>query len=191
MKKFKEERVQNNEPSPYKVGVFSKIPSWIKILLLKYWAAGAVFFFIGFGGSFIWSKENSEDSTIFLTIMLIVGYALAQEYIVKQIVRLMRNSRDDTYYYNLVNLKGTKSFFVNLLIAPLVIIPIVILYSYLVSKGLKLSIFGLDGIDPFTFALAAIFLDFIYLFIKNAIYNAHKKHKYKKANSESSKERNL
>lgn len=191
MKKEKEERGQINEPSPYKVGAFAKVPSWIKILLLKYWAAGAVFFFIGFGGSFIWSKANQEDSTIFLTLMLIVGYALAQEYIVKQVVRLMRNSRDDTYYYNLINIKGTISFFLNLLVAPFIIIPIVLLYSYLGSKGLNLSIFGMEGIDPFTFALAAVVLDFIYLFGKNVVNNMIKKHRYAKDNKLKNKEREL
>ena len=33
--------------NPYETDKLAKIPSWIKILLLKYWAAAAAFFFFG------------------------------------------------------------------------------------------------------------------------------------------------
>lgn len=42
MKKNEEFQKQN----PYQSDKLAKIPSWIKILLLKYWAAAAAFYFL-------------------------------------------------------------------------------------------------------------------------------------------------
>ncbi len=160
-----------------------KFPSWLKILLLKYWTAGSVLYFFGFGLGFLWaSTTNIENQTIYLTLLLILGYCLMNEYIIKPIVRLFRTSNDNTYYYNMINLKGTKSFFLNLLYAIMVIIPVVLIMSLLSAYGITLTITFEDGIDPFSFGLVVVLVDFIYLFIKNTIMNAYKKHKFKQSN---------
>ena len=121
--------------------------------------------------------------------MLTLGYALISEYIVKQIVRLMRTSRDDTYYYNIINIKGALSFFAYLGYSILIILPTMAFFGFLAAKGISLNFWTLtDGVDPFLFALMAVFLDFIYLFIKNAICNFIKKRKFKKTNEFKNKE---
>ena len=82
----------------------------------------------------------------------------------------------------MINLKGTKSFFLNLLYAIIVIIPVVAIMSLLSAYGITLTITFEDGIDPFSFGLVVVLVDFIYLFIKNTIMNAYKKHKFKQSN---------
>ncbi len=177
----KEEFDKNDIESYQKTKFFAKIPSWLKILFLKYWAAGAAFYFFGVGGGFLWSSVNTDDSTLFLLVCLILGYALVSEYVVKQIVRLMRTSRDDTYYYNIINVKGTKSFFMYLGYSVLVIVPCFYILGFLSSKGL-ISVWGVEGVEPLGFGLAVTVVDFIYLFIKNTIFNAYKKYKFNKSN---------
>ena len=39
------------ELKPYEVDKLSKIPSWIIVIFLKFWAAAAAVFFIAIGGS--------------------------------------------------------------------------------------------------------------------------------------------
>ena len=173
----------NNETFNNKENKKRKFPSWLIILLIKYWTAGSVLYFFGFGLGFIWaSTSNAENQTIYLTLLLILGYTLINEYVVKPIVRLFRTSNDNTYYYNMINLKGTKSFFLNLLYAIMVIIPVVLIMSVLSVHGITLTITFEDGIDPFSFGLVVVLVDFIYLFIKNTIMNAYKKHKFKQSN---------
>ena len=48
-KKVKDES-QQEQQNVYKMGVFSKLPSWFVSLLLKYWAAAAAVFFSVIGG---------------------------------------------------------------------------------------------------------------------------------------------
>ena len=47
-KKVKEEFQQ--EQNVYKMGAFSKVPTWLTSILLKYWAAAAAVFFSVIGG---------------------------------------------------------------------------------------------------------------------------------------------
>ncbi len=184
----KEEFENEKDIEPYKTGKFSNIPSWVKILLLKYWAAGAAFYFAGVGSTFInvGTAYGGEVLLVWFTLLL----ALIVDYIVRPIVRLMRNSRDNTYYFNMINSKGILSLFLNILYAACITVPIFYITSYLVQLDIEgifkmPNIFGVDfawGLDPFFCGFLYIFFDFIYLFIKNAIANAIKKHKFNKDN---------
>lgn len=175
---FDQEQYANVNKKDGKKGV----PAWVKILLLKYWTAGSVLYFFGFGLGALWNHNTDLDATFYLTLLLILGYCLINEYIVKPIVRLFRTSIVDTYYYNMVNIKGAKSFFLNLLYAIIVMVPVVIITVFLSAHGITLTITFQDGIDPFSFGLIVVFVDFIYLFIKNTIFNAYKKYKFNKSN---------
>ena len=101
---FDQEQYANVNKKDGKKGV----PAWVKILLLKYWTAGSVLYFFGFGLGALWNHNTDLDATFYLTLLLILGYCLINEYIVKPIVRLFRTSIVDTYYYNMVNIKGAK-----------------------------------------------------------------------------------
>lgn len=178
----KKEEFDDNSIDKYKKNsFFAKIPSWLKILLLKYWAAGAAFYFFGLGGSFLWSSTDSDNTSLFLFVALTLGYALVSEYVVKQIVRLLRTSRDDTYYYNFINLKGTKSFFLYLGYSALVLLPTMFFMGWLGSLGV-VTLWGIQGVEPLGYALVVTFVDFIYLFIKNTIMNFIKKKIFVKNN---------
>lgn len=159
----------NEEIKPYKYDKLSKIPSWIKILLLKYWAAGAAFFFAGIGSPFIAVGTNKGGEMLFVFFVLLL--CLIMEYMVKPVIRMMKNSRDNVYYYNMINLKGLKSFLLNFLYAILCALPIYFITVALVQWGKMPSIFGKSewGLDPFMCGLLYIICDFIFLTIKNSI----------------------
>lgn len=158
----------------------SKIPSWIKILLLKYWVAGAAFYFFGMGGSFIWERSTDEAmNTYNLIILLSLGYALFLEYIQKPIIRLMRTNIDDTYYYNLINLRGTKSFFLHLLYSFLLTLSSVSFVMMLDRHGIFFDPLNMtDGYEPLSLAFVYLVFDFICLFIKNSIIGIYKRIRY-------------
>lgn len=159
----------------------SKIPSWVKILLLKYWVAGAAFYFFGMGGSFVWEASTDESmNTITLVIFLSLGYGLALEYIQKPIVRLMRTNTDDTYYYNLINLKGTISFFAHLLYSFVLTISVISFVMFLDRHGIFFDPLNMtDGYEPLSLAFVYVVFDFVCLFIKNSIISIYKHARYK------------
>ncbi|MDE6584476.1 MAG: hypothetical protein K2K15_03650, partial [Anaeroplasmataceae bacterium] len=57
-------KVEEKDVNPYKVDKLSRIPSWIILLILKYWAAAAAVFFMAIGGigiGFDFSQGNLTD----------------------------------------------------------------------------------------------------------------------------------
>ena len=62
--KSKKVKDENMDINPYEMDKLSKVPSWLKILLLKYWAAAAASFLL-FGISFLGLdifKESEVDN---------------------------------------------------------------------------------------------------------------------------------
>lgn len=170
-----------NQNDAYKQDKLGKIPSWLKIFLLKYWVAGAAFYFFGMGSNFIWYKASDDIYTGTLKLFLIVGfgYVLFKEYVEKHIIRLMRTSRDDTYRYNLINLHGTLSFLLHFVYGMgatlLMMIFVVNVFTYENIWDL-----GSNGAEPFGVAAVYLVIDIIAIAIKNGIIMLIKHMKYKK-----------
>lgn len=189
MKNKVKDEIQDERP--YKVDKLSKIPPWIIILLLKYWAAAAAVFFSAIGGIDIGlSFDNAEEVPFNQDIVLIVIIgtilSLFMNYIIRPTVRMMNNKKNNVYRYNMINIKGFLSFvlalFYNMLLS-------IILYFIVYFMGMHGWIWnpmgGTNyGIEPFSYALFYIIVDFIFLFIKDVIVDTRVKIKYKKQATE-------
>ncbi|MDE7161887.1 MAG: hypothetical protein K2N65_03905, partial [Anaeroplasmataceae bacterium] len=90
----------------------SKFPSWIIILLLKYWAAAAAIFFSVIGGVDIGlnldSVKESTAGEIFaqdFSLVILIGLFLGlfTYYLVRPTVRMMYNRKNRAYRYNMIN----------------------------------------------------------------------------------------
>lgn len=185
-------KVDEKDVNPYKVDKLSKIPSWIILLILKYWAAAAAVFFIAIGGiglGFDFSQGNLTDpyaamaDSIALVIMIGLALALFNNYMIRPVVNLMYNRRNNTKIYNMVNFKGMKSFFIALPYYLFLSILMFFVINFLSAKGLILDLFGTTkgiGIEPFSYALYFIILDYICLAIKFLSIYIYKRIKYKK-----------
>lgn len=180
---MKKKEELNKDLNPYANDKIAKIPSWLKILLLKFWVAGATFFFFGVANELVDATAGNAADIYFVFISF--GMGLMNEYITKNIVRFMKNSRDNTYYYNMVNQKGVLSLFLNILYGFVTVFPIVFIASFLASKGLVWNFFGAEGfggIEPITDATIYIVVDFIFLFIKNSSISIYKRCKLSRDN---------
>lgn len=180
----------NKEANPYQLDKLSKIPSWIIVFVLKFWAAAAAIFFIGMSVDIIdFSTIQTEDPVAVmaqsLNLILLFGLFLAlfENYIVRPYVRLMYNRRNNTYRYNMINVKGFKSF---LLCLPYMLLLSFILFflTILLGKyGLVFDPFGTTGgagIEPFTYATCFILVDIVFLGIKNLSISIYERIKYYK-----------
>lgn len=179
------------EANPYELDKFSKIPSWIKIFFLKYWAAAAaVFFFLV--SNFLLDFTELEDaekklSTNFaldfaVILFICLGLTLFFTYIVRPIVRFMFNRQNNTFKYNMVNIRGLWALpmnFAYMFVVSIIIYPMQ--YILTVKWGINTNLFGqAAGIDPFTFGLMFLIVDSIALLIKNGIIIIYQRISYKK-----------
>jgi hypothetical protein len=182
-----------NNVNPYELDKLSKIPSWLIIILLKYWAAAAAVYFGLIGGVSIgldfsnWDDPSSiqekfaQDEIIILILAFML--CLIMNYIVKPIVRMMYNRRNNTYRYNMVNGKGFVFLFVTFFYTLILSIILYFITVFLSTYGLIFDPFGTTGsigIDPFTYALCFLLVDGIFVASKNLIQYVVRKIKYEK-----------
>lgn len=188
MSKKKKESI--DEINPYEVDKLSKIPSWLIIFVMKYWAAAAAVFFTIIGGLDIgidFSKDNYNDVIASINtseqIIVIIGFAISilLNYAVKQVVILLNNRRNNTYKYNLINQTGLIGFFLNLIYGIVVSFILFFAISFLGYKGWIFNLFGNSdyGLEPFSYGLCFIIIDIICVLIKNLISNIVERIQYK------------
>ena len=194
---MKKEVQDINDVDPYKVDKLSKVPSWLIVLILKYWAAAAAIYFIGMDTIIInWSEavdlEFADDlakmayeikQALILTILFGLFLAIFSNYIVRPFVRMMYNRRNNTYRYNMVNVKGFKSFLLALLYNMPLSFLLTIVVVWMGFYGLVLDPFGTTGgkgVEPFSYALVYIIFDAFFVLIKDVIVNIHERLKYKR-----------
>ncbi len=195
---MKKEVQDINDVDPYKVDKLSKVPSWLIVLILKYWAAAAAIYFIGMDTFVInWSETDQMaaktdgldalayglSQAIILTILFGLFLALFSNYIVRPFVRMMYNRRNNTFRYNMVNVKGFKSFLLSLAYNMPLSFLLTIIVVWMGYYGFVLDPFGTTGgtgVEPFSYALVYIIVDAVFVLIKDLIVNLYQRAKYKK-----------
>lgn len=83
----------------------------------------------------------------------------------------------------MINFKGFLSFLVSLAYYMLLSLIMYFVINLLSSKGLILDLFGTTkgiGIEPFSYALYFIIIDYIFVYIKNLIIYITKRIRYKR-----------
>lgn len=179
------------EINPYHVDKLSKVPSWLIVLILKYWAAAAAVFFSAIGGldiGFDMSQTSTDPisemtKTIQLIVFIGLFLALFMNYIVRPFIRMMNNRRSRTFRFNLINCKGFLSFVLSLLYNLALSIVLCFVIYFLGKHHLIWDPFGTTGgagIEPFTYALCYVLLDILCILIKNIIIYIVSRIQYKK-----------
>lgn len=189
MKNKVEEKLEK-ETNPYELDKLAKVPSWLIVLVLKFWAATAAIYFIGMSVDVIdFSTMQTEDPYAImaqsLTLIILFGLFLAifENYMVRPYVRLMYNRRNNTFRYNMVNVKGFKSFLLALLYMMPLSFVLFLVTIFLGKMGWVFDPFGTTGgvgIEPFTYGLCFIVCDSICLCVKNLSISVYERLKYKR-----------
>lgn len=152
---------------PYEIDKLSKIKPQYKIAFLKFWAAGAVYFFIAIPlGPYL-----SDVLDLIVALGIVLGIAI--EYIVNNVIRWMNNDNQQTTKYCLYEKKSLLSLFFNVGYG---IGMTFILYFTYVGLGLLVDVFALDfftdfdfGAEPVLFGLLFLLYDGIIVFLKNML----------------------
>ena len=193
-KKANQDDIENL--NPYEVDKLSKIPAWLVIILLKYWAAAAAVFFMTIGGLDIGIDVSSVENgnleynlnvSFMIIVLIALGMAILFNYAIKQIVLMMHNRRRNTFKYNIINFRGFSALLAYLVYMFVVSVILYFLVNYLGWKGLVLNPFAVTdgyGIEPFTYGLCFIIVDGIFVSIKDLIVMIYQRVKYKKQMSD-------
>ena len=192
MKKKKTEKDEFDfENEVYKSDRLSKIPSWIVIFFLKYWAAAAAVFFVTIGGLDIGIDYSKfDDSTPigiiggnFITIMMVtLALSLLFNYAVKQLVFLLHNRLNNTYKFYTINLRGLIGFIAHLFYMFIIMIIVYFLVMWFGYNGWILNPFGGTnfGLEPFSFGLFFLIVDGFFVIVKDLLLMLLQRIKYKK-----------
>ncbi len=193
-KKANQDDIENL--NPYEVDKLSKIPAWLIIILLKYWAAAAAVFFMTIGGLDIGIDVSTVETdnlgynlnvSFMIIVLIALGMAILSNYAIKQIVFMMHNRRRNTFRYNIINFRGFSALLAYLVYMFVVSVILYFLVNYLGWKGLVLNPFAVTdgyGIEPFTYGLCFIIVDGIFVSIKDLIIMIYQRVKYKKQMSD-------
>lgn len=188
----KAKKQENTEINPYELDKLSKIPSWLIIIILKYWAAAAAVFFGAIGAisiGFDFSQSNDLDpiakinTDSILIVLLAFIMAVISNYAIKQVVILLNNRRNNTFKFNIINLTGIKAFGLYLVYSFIMSVILYFVTMVLSYYNLIFDPFGTSqgvGIEPFTYALCYLIIDSIFVAIKNLIVMLYQRIKYNK-----------
>lgn len=176
MSKLKTKKNKPEQPlNPYSIDKLNHIKPGVKIGFLKFWISGAAFFL-----TFTAFQRDPFDLLVAMYLILVLGV----EFVVNKVILWMDNDKFPTLSYLPHHLQ--KKSMLSLL-ATMGYVFLMILVSYnlieaLLSIGIPsigMIFFGFEnvGIDPITFGLVYVLVDYAYLNIKNVVLKKMKKHK--------------
>ncbi|MDE7181442.1 MAG: hypothetical protein K2O41_00230 [Clostridia bacterium] len=162
---------------PYKVDKFSRIPTWIKALFVKFWFAGAVCYFIMFG-----LRISDRLDQLVLTGAVL---GLIVDVLVNPLFRYMESDRKEYNAYMMFPFpfKAFWTFFTNLIYYVLVLV--CVNYCYLGLNELINCIKHTSdtihvGVEPLLFGVFTVACDMLFIGIKDGVVALIKKLKNKK-----------
>lgn len=164
---------------PYKMGLLSRVPSWLKALFIKFWFNGAVCFF------FFWGLGLYLTHVWDLILVMGVAMGIITDIIVNNLFRFMQSEDREYDKWMLTPSKKFWTFFVNILYAGVVMLAVV--YTY---EGLNILINNAQGnspdtvavgVEPFLFGLLYLVYDLAVIWIKNLIVFIVRRAQSKKA----------
>ncbi len=144
------------EFDPYKVDKLSAIPPWLKILALKYWAAGVTCYLV-FMGLNLFFADFLDRAAAFCIV-----FALINDWIVNTIIRMMSSPKSNTEVFSFVTGISVVSLILNIIYS---VVCYVAMFS--LAYGLSLILpFNIYFEEPFVFGLFYIIVDGMFLVIK-------------------------
>ncbi len=165
------------ERKPWQQYTRAKWPGWLKTLLLKWWAAGALLFFIGWG-------LPIGLSSMYLALLLGVVGGVFTDLIGNNILRVaVRNNESEPYM--MWPQGGAGGLVLNVLHS--VLIAYLIMLTYTAVNVILIGLLGLEatavplGVEPILFGLLYLGFDMLLILIKRRVQALAAEEKAKKS----------
>lgn len=152
---------------PYAIDVGSKFADWLKALFIKFWFAGAVFYFVGWGLNIV--TYNQLD--VVFVLGLVMG--LVTDYMANAIMRNMQKGEKNMNAFMMFPGKKWYNILLNIPYAMLLTALVAYTYSFINiwvanAKGLAEGTVAL-GAEPLLYGLFYLSYDMLFLGIKYLI----------------------
>ena len=108
---------------PYRIDRLAMIPAPVKAVVIKFWFAGAVYYFIGLGIAAL-----NTPSQLDLVVVLGIVLGMVTDLMVNSIFRFMRTDKNDYAPYMVFGAKKFRNFFLNILYN--IVLSFLIAYTY-------------------------------------------------------------
>lgn len=149
-----------------KRGFVANLPVWLKASLVKWWFAGAVFYFVGWG-FFVQSADQLD-----LTVILGLALGAVTDLLVNRALVFFENGRDDYRRFIFCYSRRFFSVPVNLLYG--VALSVAVSYTYHMINLLAIALSGSPpgtvalGAEPLLYGLFFLAYDMLAVGVKNA-----------------------
>lgn len=166
--------VSEEELKKYRSATGLHLPEWLKVMLIKFWFAGAVCFF------FIWGL-GIYMADIYDTLLVTgIGMGIVTDIITNNALRFIERTKGANDRWIMVTKRGYISFFLNILYAFAVIF--LVYTAYTVINGTAAMITGdtervILGVEPIMFGLFYLGFDLLLIEIKRFIISVFEKTK--------------
>ncbi len=153
------------EFDPYKRDKLSRIPFWIKALLIKFWFFGLVCYLVLMGlGSLFVTDDGAMSNGAMLDLLFLCGavMGLFVECLVNPIFRMMESDRKEYNYFMMFPFpfKHIWTFITNILYYLIVVYCVGLAYAAIFGNS-----FG--GVEPLLFGVVCLVVDMIFIGIKD------------------------
>ena len=165
------EEQKKAEQQSYKVDKLAKIPSWIKVIFVKFWVAGAICFF------FMWGLGMYIKNSLDMYVVVSLAFAFINDLFVNSAFLYFESDKKEYHKWLLVPVPAKKiwTIFAN--------IPIGFLEAFLINQlyaltnKIVVTVGNLDPntipvtMEPLLFGLFYVIVNLFLLLIKNTIVN--------------------
>lgn len=172
--------VSEKEIKQYKGGWKRTIPTWVKIVFVKFWFGGAICYF------FVWGLGMYLQN-LDLMAALAIGLGACTDLLVNNLLKFLEPEKGDYDKWMMVTVRKFWSIFLNVLYAAVLLFFIVQTYVFI-----NQMITGTDaanaqsvpiGVEPIFFGLLYMGYDMLFIFIKNMVKKAFRDAEAKVSNS--------
>ena len=157
-------KVSEKELRKYRSGPKIHLRDWVKVVLIKWWFAGAACFFLNWGlGMLVPNMEN-------MLLILGVGLGLVTDLLTNNVIRFWAKVPGGNDRWMAVTKRGTPGLLLNVLCSMVILAGIVASYQGLNRLLIALTGAAKDsvplGVEPIVFGLLATGLDFLLIGMK-------------------------
>ena len=172
--------VSEKEIKQYKGGWKRTIPTWVKILFVKFWFGGAICYF------FIWGLGLYLQN-LDLLVALAIGLGACTDLLVNNLLKFLEPEKGDYDKWMMVSVRKFWSIFLNVLYAAVLLFFIVQTYEVvnrlITGTTAANAEFVAVPVEPFLFGLLYMGFDMLFIFIKNMVKKAFNDAEAKVSNS--------
>lgn len=156
--------VSEAEIRKYKSGGKFKIPTWLKILFVKFWFGGAVCYF------FLWGLGNYLTGLDKLAVVAL-GLGMVTDLMVNHVMRAIETEKGEYDKWIMVGVRKWWSIFLNVIYAGVLLFCIINTYTAInyILYGSPENSENVLGVEPLLFGLMYCLFDLLFITMKNTL----------------------